>query len=228
MAARRRILTSRSSNCSRISSKIVFPASTGSSAEEEKLQKNWKSTCLWFELIQNRCFTSEWTISEISRAVYGVPPSLRTPCTCYGLPVPMDSPCLNFSECIAHSLIPKTVHHNLYCKEQFEQTTIYHVGKRAMISSVMHSQGSQMLLERQTCWSTGDIWIWSGLGWSPGNHREEFDLRGHSTVVSTSSIYIQFTFAESGQDGHWPANQISNTWRSTTLHILCFMTRHKP
>ena len=33
MAARSRILTSRSSNCSRISSKTVLPASTGSSGE---------------------------------------------------------------------------------------------------------------------------------------------------------------------------------------------------
>ena len=90
-------------------------------------------------------------------------PSLRTPCLCYGLPVPMDSPCLNFSEYIAHSLI-----------------------HRLMICNVMHSQGSQMLLESRTCWITGDIWIWSGLGWGPGNHREEFDLRGHSTAVSTS------------------------------------------
>ena len=35
MAARSRILTSRSSNCSRISSKMVLPASTGSSGGGE-------------------------------------------------------------------------------------------------------------------------------------------------------------------------------------------------
>ena len=79
-------------------------------------------------------------------AILRVTPSLKTPCPCYVLTVRVEPLCLNFSKCIAQSLIHRLLF-TIVTELDSLNKQVSNMWERVIICNVIHAQDSQMLLE---------------------------------------------------------------------------------